>query len=136
MPRSEFGVKETAPPGSQAVICAEIVNIIDIKILMRGGIGVKEMCIRDSRYGGLWPRLCHYAGADVQNRNRPPRLPGAAAFADLVFPARHAIADPGELPARWRGKLTGGYNAGNYDWVTYPDEGEAYRDRGFVYTEM
>ena len=60
---------------------------------------------------------------------------GAAAFADLVFPARHAIADPGELPALWRGKLTGGYNAGNYDWVTYPDEGEAYRDRGFVYTE-
>ena len=56
-------------------------------------------------------------------------------IADLVFPARHAIADPGELPALWRGKLTGGYNAGNYDWVTYPDEGEAYRDRGFVYTE-
>lgn len=45
------------------------------------------------------------------------------------------LLTPGELPALWRGKLTGGYNAGNYDWVTYPDEGEAYRDRGFVYTE-
>lgn len=58
---------------------------------------------------------------------------GPAAFADLIFPARHAIADPGELPALWRGKLSGGYDAGNYDWVTYPGE-EEYRGRGFVYT--
>ena len=35
--------EERIPPGSQAVICAEIVNIIDIKILMRGGIGVKAL---------------------------------------------------------------------------------------------
>lgn len=59
---------------------------------------------------------------------------GAAAFADLVFPVRHAIAEPGELTALWYGKLHGGYDAGNYAWVTYPEEGEAYRGRGFVYT--
>ena len=58
---------------------------------------------------------------------------GAAAFADLLFPARHAIAEPGEMPALWRGKLTDGYEPGNYDWVTYPGE-EEYRGRGFVYT--
>lgn len=59
---------------------------------------------------------------------------GAAAFADLVFPARHAIAEPGELPALWRAKLTDGYTPGNYAYVTYPGEGEEYRGRGFVYT--
>ena len=86
------------------------------------------------------PLAC-YLITDYMRASSPYRyqylweMGGAAAFADLVFPARHAIADPGELPALWRGKLTGGYNAGNYDWVTYPDEGEAYRDRGFVYTE-
>ena len=86
------------------------------------------------------PLAC-YLITDYMRASSPYRyqylweMGGAAAFADLVFPARHAIADPGELPALWRGKLTGGYNAGNYGWVTYPDEGEAYRDRGFVYTE-
>ena len=76
------------------------------------------------------PLAC-YLITDYMRASSPYRyqylweMGGAAAFADLVFPARHAIADPGELPALWRGKLTGGYNAGNYDWVTYPDEGEA-----------
>ena len=72
------------------------------------------------------PLAC-YLITDYMRASSPYRyqylweMGGAAAFADLVFPARHAIADPGELPALWRGKLTGGYNAGNYDWVTYPD---------------
>lgn len=59
---------------------------------------------------------------------------GLAAFADLLLPARHTIADPGELPELWRAKLTDGYEPGNYAYVTYPDEGEAYRGNGFVYT--
>ena len=49
---------------------------------------------------------------------------GLAAFADLLMPARHAIADPGELPELLRAKLTDGYEPGNYRYVTYPDEGE------------
>ncbi|MFZ2723497.1 MAG: hypothetical protein WAY39_05420, partial [Gemmiger qucibialis] len=65
------------------------------------------------------PLAC-YLITDYMRASSPYRyqylweMGGAAAFADLVFPARHAIADPGELPALWRGKLTGGYNAGNY----------------------
>lgn len=76
------------------------------------------------------PLAC-YLITDYMRASSPYRyqylweMGGAAAFADLVFPARHAIAAPGELTALWRGKLTGGYNAGNYGWVTYPDEGEA-----------
>ena len=58
---------------------------------------------------------------------------GAAAFADLIFPARHAIAAPGELPALWKAKLTDGYQPGNYAYLTYPGE-EEYRGNGFVYT--
>lgn len=59
---------------------------------------------------------------------------GLAAFADLLLPARHTIGDPGELPALWRAKLTDGYAMGQYDYVTYPEEGEAYCGNGFVYT--
>ena len=59
---------------------------------------------------------------------------GLAAFADLLMPARHAIADPNELPELLRAKLTDGYEPGNYRYVTYPDEGEEYRGNGFVYT--
>lgn len=59
---------------------------------------------------------------------------GPAALADLLLPARHTIADPGELPGLWRTKLTDGYEPGNYEYVTYPDEGEAYYGSGFVYT--
>lgn len=59
---------------------------------------------------------------------------GPAAFADLLMPARHAIGEPGELPALWKAKLSDGYAPGNYSYVTYPDEGEAYQGRGFVYT--
>lgn len=58
---------------------------------------------------------------------------GLASYADLIFPARHAIAEPGELVSLWRGKLTGGYDLGNYEWVSYPGE-EEYRGRGFVYS--
>ena len=58
---------------------------------------------------------------------------GVAAFADLIFPARHLIATPDELPDLWRAKLTDAYKPGNYAYVTYEGE-EAYRGRGFVYT--
>ncbi|MDD6649861.1 MAG: hypothetical protein PUE87_07790 [Subdoligranulum variabile] len=84
------------------------------------------------------PLACYlitdYMRASSPNRYRYLwEMGGAAAFADLLFPARHAIAEPGEMPALWRGKLTDGYEPGNYDWVTYPGE-EEYRGRGFVYT--
>lgn len=59
---------------------------------------------------------------------------GPAAFVDLLLPARHAIADPGEIPALLKAKLTDGYQPGNYRYVTYPEEGEEYRGNGFVYT--
>lgn len=59
---------------------------------------------------------------------------GPAALADLLLPARHTIADPGELTGLWRAKLTDGYEPGNYRYVTYLDEGEAYYGNGFVYT--
>lgn len=59
---------------------------------------------------------------------------GLAAFADLLLPARHAIGEPGELPALWKAKLTDGYEPGNYAYVTYPEDGEEYRGDGFVYT--
>lgn len=58
---------------------------------------------------------------------------GAAAMADLIFPARHSIAEPQELPALWKAKLTDGYEVGNYTYLTYPGE-EEYRGRGYVYT--
>lgn len=58
---------------------------------------------------------------------------GPAAFADLIFPARHMIATPDELLELWRAKLTDGYTPGNYAYVTYEGE-EAYQGRGFVYT--
>lgn len=59
---------------------------------------------------------------------------GPAAFVDLLLPARHAIADPGEIPGLLKAKLTDGYQPGNYRYVTYPEEGEEYRGNGFVYT--
>ena len=37
---------------------------------------------------------------------------GPAAFADLIFPARHMIATPDELLELWRAKLTDGYTPG------------------------
>ena len=58
---------------------------------------------------------------------------GPAAFADLIFPARHTIASPDEIPELWVAKLTDGYEVGNYKYVTYPNE-EEYRGNGFVYT--
>lgn len=58
---------------------------------------------------------------------------GLAALPDLLLPARHAIADPGALPALWHAKLTDGYAAGNYSYVTYP--GEGYRGQGFVWVD-
>ncbi len=60
---------------------------------------------------------------------------GLAAFADLVLPARHGTASLQNLPSLWRAKLTGGYDLDDYASVTYPEEGEAYRGNGFVYTE-
>lgn len=60
---------------------------------------------------------------------------GMASFADLLLPARHGIAAPGSLFALWKAKLTDGYAPENYRYVTYPEEGEAYRGNGFVYTE-
>lgn len=60
---------------------------------------------------------------------------GAAAFVDLVLSARHGICAPGNLLSLWKAKLTDGYAPGNYAYVTYPEEGEAYLGNGFVYTE-
>ena len=59
---------------------------------------------------------------------------GAAAFLDLIFPARHSIASPEDLPDLWTAKLTDGYDITNYSYVTYPEDGEEYRGNGFVYT--
>lgn len=59
---------------------------------------------------------------------------GLAAYADLLLPARHGIASPSSMPALWKAKLTDGYTPDSYGYVTYPDSGEAYRGRGFVYT--
>ena len=56
------------------------------------------------------------------------------AYADLLLPARHGIASPSSMPALWKAKLTDGYTPDSYGYVTYPDSGEAYRGRGFVYT--
>ena len=58
---------------------------------------------------------------------------GPAAFADLIFPARHTIASPDEIPELWVAKLTDGYDISSYKYVTYPGE-EEYRGNGFVYT--
>lgn len=58
---------------------------------------------------------------------------GPAAFVDLVFPARHIIASPEDLPELWIAKLTDAYAPGNYSYVTYPGQ-EEYRGSGFVYT--
>lgn len=60
---------------------------------------------------------------------------GLAAYADLVLPARHGIASPADWLTLWKAKLTDGYAPGNYRYVTYPEDGEAYRGNGFVYTE-
>ena len=59
---------------------------------------------------------------------------GPAAFLDLIFPARHSIASPEDLPELWAAKLTDGYDITNYSYVTYPEDGEEYRGNGFVYT--
>lgn len=86
------------------------------------------------------PMAC-YLLTDFMRWNSPNRyaylwsMGGAASLADLLLPARHGIASPGSLPALWKAKLTDGYAPGNYSYVTYPEEGEAYRGNGFVYTE-
>ncbi|WP_294500668.1 SGNH/GDSL hydrolase family protein [uncultured Gemmiger sp.] len=59
---------------------------------------------------------------------------GPAAFLDLIFPARHSILSPEDVPQLWIAKLTDGYEYGNYKYVTYPEDGEEYRGNGFVYT--
>lgn len=85
------------------------------------------------------PMAC-YLITDYMRPSSPGRyrylweMGGPAAFADLLMPARHTIADPKELPALWRAKLTDGYTPGRYSYVTYPEEGEEYRGNGFVYT--
>lgn len=77
--------------------------------------------------------ITDYLRADSPYRYRYLwEMGGLAAFADLVFPARHAIVTPDELTEVWRAKLTDGYEPGNYTYVTYPEE--AYRGDGFVYT--
>lgn len=84
--------------------------------------------------------LASYVIADYLRVSSPYRyallweMGGAAALPDLLLPARHAIAEPGELPELWRAKLTDAYEPGNYRYVTYPAEGEEYRGDGFVYT--
>lgn len=60
---------------------------------------------------------------------------GAATLADLLLPARHAVVTPSDAVGVWRAKLTDGYTPGNYSYVTYPADGEAYHGKGFVYTE-
>ena len=54
---------------------------------------------------------------------------GPAAFLDLIFPARHSIVSPEDLPDLWVEKLTGGYDITDYSYVTYPEEGEEYRGK-------
>lgn len=86
------------------------------------------------------PMAC-YLLTDFMRWNSPRRyeylwsMGGMASFADLLLPARHGMASPGSLPALWKAKLTDGYDLENYAYVTYPEEGEAYRGNGFVYTE-
>ena len=85
------------------------------------------------------PLAC-YLLTDHMRWNSPNRyayqaeMGGMAAFADLLLPARHGVASPSKMPALWRAKLTDGYTLGNYSYLTYADEGESYRGRGFVYT--
>lgn len=59
------------------------------------------------------------------------QMGGAAAILDNLIPARHNNISPGEILETWRAKLTDGYEAGNYRYVTYGDE--QYRGDGFVY---
>lgn len=78
--------------------------------------------------------ITDYMRASSPNRYRYLwEMGGLAALPDLILPARHAIADPGALPELWRAKLTDGYAAGSYKYVTYP--GEGYRGRGFVWVD-
>lgn len=86
------------------------------------------------------PLAC-YLLTDYMRWDSPQRyrylweMGGMAAIADLLLPARHGMASPGDMPALWRAKLTDGYTLGNYAYVTYPEDGEAYRGNGFVYVE-
>lgn len=86
------------------------------------------------------PLAC-YLLTDFMRWNSPYRyeylweMGGMASVADLLLPARHGMATPGNWLSLWQAKLTDGYAPGNYNYVTYPDEGEAYRGNGFVYTE-
>lgn len=86
------------------------------------------------------PLAC-YLLTDFMQWNSPYRyeylweMGGMASLADLLLPARHGMATPGAWLTLWQAKLTDGYAPGNYHYVTYPEEGEAYRGNGFVYTE-
>lgn len=85
------------------------------------------------------PLAC-YLLTDHMRWNSPNRyayqaeMGGMTAFIDMLLPARHGVSSPSKLPALWRAKLTDGYVLGNTAYLTYPDEGEAYRGRGFVYS--
>ncbi len=85
------------------------------------------------------PLAC-YLLVDHMNALSPNRyeylweMGGPAGIADLLLPARHGVASPSAMPALWKAKLTDGYTAGDYRYLTYPDSGEEYRGRGFVYT--
>lgn len=86
------------------------------------------------------PLAC-YLLADHMDWGSPNRyeylweMGGMAAFADLLLPARHGIANPSAMLSLWKAKLTDGYDLSQYSYVTYPDSGEAYQGRGFVYTD-
>lgn len=85
------------------------------------------------------PLAC-YLLTDHMNALSPNRyeylweMGGLAGFADLLLPARHGVVSPSGMPGLWKAKLTDGYASGNYSYVSYPDSGEEYRGRGFVYT--
>lgn len=129
------GSSQQLPDGSYAMLQeAASQNELKTVYLEMFYTGYNQAASRDV------PMAC-YLLTDFMRWNSPYRYPflwemgGLAAYADLLLPARHGIASPGSLPSLWKAKLTDGYTPGNYRYVTYPDEGEAYRGKGFVYTE-
>ena len=129
------GSSQQLPDGSYAMLReAAAENDLDTVYLEMFYTGYNQSQSRDV------PLAC-YLLTDFMGWNSPNRyeylweMGGLAAMADLLLPARHGIASPGSLPSLWKAKLTDGYAPGNYRYVTYPEEGEAYRGNGFVYTE-